>query len=280
MKNDSKIVLITGCSSGFGLLTAVRLSRKFNVYATMRDLNKKEALVAALRKSGGKATILELDVTENKSIIKVKEQIEAENGKLDILINNAGYAQGGFFEDLSEQEIREQMETNFFGVQKVTRALLPLLRKSGQAKIINLSSIAGRLSLPGLGAYNTSKWAIEGFSEGLRLELMPFGIKVVLIEPGVFGTNVLTSNAKLAKNYQNETSPYHKYSANLLKELGKTTKKMANPDIVAKKIEKIVDTKNPRLRYLIGTDAIARNFLKMILPFKFVEKIIYWVIFK
>ena len=125
------VVLITGCSSGFGMLAAVRLaSGGHAVYATMRNLAKKDDLLAESARRGGEIRILELDVTKDDSIITAVEQIELEEGCIDVLINNAGYAIGGFFEDLTEQEIRDQMETNFFGVQKVTRAVLPVMRKT------------------------------------------------------------------------------------------------------------------------------------------------------
>ncbi|MFQ6675511.1 MAG: SDR family oxidoreductase, partial [Fidelibacterota bacterium] len=189
------VVLITGCSSGFGLLTAARLSvRNHVVFATMRDLSAKGGLLKEVEKRGGNIRLLSLDVTDDDSIAGVHRQIVTEEGKLHVLVNNAGYGIGGFFEDLSEGEIREQMETNFFGVQKVCRAFLPLMRKTASipgeppVQIINISSPQGRSPYPGLGAYAASKWALEGFSESLYFELKPFGISVVVLEPGAHRT--------------------------------------------------------------------------------------------
>ncbi len=192
------VVLITGCSSGFGMLAAVRLaSGGHAVYATMRNLAKKDDLLAESARRGGEIRILEREVTIDESIISAVEQIELEEGCIDVLINNAGYAIGGFFEDLTEQEIHDQMETNFFGVQKVTRAVLPLMRKTAaktnsNPKILNISSVSGRSAFPGMGAYGASKFALEGFSESLYHELLPLGIYVALIEPGAFRTKIFT----------------------------------------------------------------------------------------
>ena len=171
----NKVILITGCSSGFGMLTAAKLAAGgHTIYATMRNLQKQNDLTMELEKRETMCQILHLDVTDNKSINKVLDTIEKQAGRLDVLINNAGYGIGGFFEDLSEGEIRSQFETNFFGVQKVTRSALPLMRatasKSGKdfsTKIINISSTQGRSTLPGLCEYGASKFALEVFSESL-----------------------------------------------------------------------------------------------------------------
>ena len=149
------VVLITGCSSGFGMLSAARLAvAGHTVYASMRNLQKKEALLSEVKRRGGEVKLLKLDVTDNTTIDNVMNTIKSEKGRLDILINNAGYGLGGFFEDVSEREFRDQMETNFFGVLKVTRRALPLMRKtsanSDGAKIINISSVQGRAPVPGL----------------------------------------------------------------------------------------------------------------------------------
>ena len=159
----SKIILVTGCSSGFGLLIAARLASQGHiVYATMRNLQKQSGLLSEVNRRGGEVIIRQLDVTDKQSIQKTMDDIANEHGYLDVLVNNAGYAIGGAFEDLSEQDIRDQMEVNFFGVQNVTRAAIPLMRPRRQGKIINISSIAGLDATPGLGAYNASKWAQIG----------------------------------------------------------------------------------------------------------------------
>ena len=166
----NKIILITGCSSGFGMLTSARLAAAgHTIYATMRNMQKQDTLKLELKRRNTECHILPLDVTNDNSINKVINTIEKQDSRLDVLINNAGYGIGGFFEDLSEDEIRSQFETNFFGVQKVTRSALPLMRatasKSGKdfsTKIINISSAQGRSSLPGLGGLRCIKICARG----------------------------------------------------------------------------------------------------------------------
>jgi len=280
-----KIVLITGCSSGFGMISAARLSSLgYTVYASMRDLSKNNDLRVELDKRYTNCHMIELDVRDDTSIQKTINTIADQEGKLDILINNAGYGIGGFFEDLSEKEIRDQFETNFFGVQKVTRIALPLMRKTAKdsmdtfsTKIINVSSAQGRSALPGLGAYGSSKFALEGFSEGLYFELHPFGIEVVLLEPGTFSTKAIDDNSKEAKAGSNVQSPYVEFT-NRLKDLHSkildTRRGVGDPEDVAILIEKIIKRKKNKIRYLAGAQAKIRVGLRSILPFNWFSKII------
>lgn len=281
----SKTVLITGCSSGFGLISAVRLSSQgYNVYSSMRDLSKCNDLQFELDRMGANCHIIELDVCDDNSIQKAIKKITEKESKLDILINNAGYGIGGFFEDLSEKEIRDQFETNFFGVQKVTRAALPLMRKTAKesmdmfsTKIINISSAQGRSALPGLGAYGSSKFALEGFSEGLNFELYPFGIEVILLEPGTYYTKAIDENSKEAARGADLNSPYYKFS-NRLKGLHSklldARKGVGDPEDVAIIIERIIKRKKNKLRYLAGAQAKIRVGLRSLLPFNLFRKII------
>ena len=281
----NKIILITGCSSGFGMLTSARLAAGgHTIYATMRNLQKQDTLKLELEKRETKCQILHLDVKKDKSINKVINTIEKQAGRLDVLINNAGYGIGGFFEDLSEDEIRSQFETNFFGVQKVTRSALPLMRatasRSGKdfsTKIINISSAQGRSTLPGLGAYGASKFALEGFSESLYFEIQPFGIEVVILEPGTYLTKAIDENSQEAGIGLDTDSPYAKY-AKRLKDLHSniliTKKGVGDPEDVAIMIEDIINRKRNRLRYLAGTQAKIRVWMKSILPFRWFSKII------
>jgi len=280
-----KIILITGCSSGFGLISAARLSSLgYTVYASMRDLSKSNDLKVELERRDTNCHMIELDVCDNVSIQKTVNTITKQEGKLDILINNAGYGIGGFFEDLSEKEIRDQFETNFFGVQNVSRIALPLMRKTAKqskdmfsTKIINVSSAQGRSALPGLGAYGSSKFALEGFSEGLYFELYPFGIEVVLLEPGTFSTKAINENSKEAKAGSNVQSPYVEFT-NRLKDLHSkildTRKGVGDPEDIAIIIEKIIKRKKNKLRYLAGAQAKIRVWLRSILPFNWYSKII------
>ena len=280
-----KIVLITGCSSGFGMISSARLSSLgYTVYASMRDLSKNNDLKVELDRRDTNCHMIELDVRDDTSIQKTINTIADNEGQLDILINNAGYGIGGFFEDLSEEEIRDQFETNFFGVQKVTRIALPLMRKTAMksekifsTKIINVSSAQGRSALPGLGAYGSSKFALEGFSEGLYFELHPFGIEVVLLEPGTYSTKAIDDNSKEAKAGSNLQSPYVEFT-NRLKDLhSKILDKrrgVGDPEDIAIIIEKIIKRKKNKLRYLAGAQAKIRVGLRSILPFNWFSKII------
>ena len=281
--SDSKIILVTGCSSGFGLLIAARLvSQGHIVYATMRNLQKQSGLLSEVNRRGGEVIIRQLDVTDKQSIQKTMDDIANQHGYLDVLVNNAGYAIGGFFEDLSEQEIRDQMETNFFGVQNVTRAAIPLMRPRRQGKIINISSIAGLDASPGLGAYNASKWALEGFSESLQAELAFWGIQVLLIEPGTYKTSIFHDNARLAKNFNNPESPYYAISqhiyARLMGYVEGCCKK--DPEAIAMLVEKLIHQKYPAFRHLTDFECRMRLIFRKILPFSFYRDVTRKVIFK
>ncbi|MFC1512692.1 SDR family NAD(P)-dependent oxidoreductase [bacterium] len=278
-----KIVLITGCSSGFGMLTAVKLSnnREYHVFATMRNLDKKEDLVTRVQEQGGHVDILELDVTKKNTIENAVNYIKDKHGYIDVLVNNAGFGIGGCFEDLSEQEIRNQFEVNFFGVQQVTRMCLRLMHGNGNSKIINISSIAGLIGYPGLGAYNSSKWALEGFSESLRHELLQFGIQVLLVEPGSFQTKIFEDNARFAGNMYNKESKYYDYSQRLIEKRQKSLKKIrGKPEHVADLIIKLIKKKKPAFRTVIGKDAKLQLFAKKILPYKILEYIMKRIMFR
>lgn len=266
--NNQKVILITGCSSGFGLLTAVRLASQGHfVWATMRDLSKRQHLENELARRQAQAFIRELDVTKPATIKNVIEEIKKNHSHIDVLINNAGYGIAGFFEDLTQDEIRAQMEVNFFGVQNVCREVIPLMRERLQGKIINISSIAGQVATPCLSAYNASKWALEAFSESLSYELSLFGISVVLVEPGSYPTNIFTQNAHYAKDFNNVQSPYYVFSQKLKNFAQHNIRKLKrNPDDVARLIEGIVNKTHPRLRYVSDFSSWFRVMAQKILP--------------
>lgn len=277
MPSSEKIILITGCSSGFGLLTAARLSthRDYVVYATMRNLSKKHDLLAEVSRRKGTVHILPLDVTQQATIDAAVATIHAQEKRIDVVINNAGYGLGGFFEDVTEQEMRDQLETNFFGVQRVIRAVLPIMRAQKQGKIINISSVSGRMSFPILSAYGASKWAVEGWSESLRLELLPFGIKVLLVEPGSFQTKIFNENARIACNAHNPASCYYPYSQYLIEKRTTSLEKVrSNPDVVARAVEKLVAARHPRFRTVVGYDARLMLYAKLLLPHAVYERIL------
>ena len=214
----SKTAIVTGSSSGFGLLTAIELALKgFTVIATMREVNKGKPLLdlAKEKQVADFIHVLPLDVTSQDSI-RLFQTLLAEYPTIDVLVNNAGFALGGFSEELSVEAYRSQFETNFFGLIAVTQAVLPSMRAKKQGRIINMSSISGRFGFPGLSAYVASKYALEGYSESLRLELKPFGIDVSLIEPGSYQTNIWASVDGMEVNGE---SPYSAYMENILKEI-------------------------------------------------------------
>jgi NAD(P)-dependent dehydrogenase (short-subunit alcohol dehydrogenase family) len=266
----SKVVLITGTSSGFGLLTAVHLSSKgHHVYATMRDLRKKDFLLSEVKKAGGKVTVLPLDVTHQQSIVNVAREIASDHGHLDVLVNNAGFGVGGFFEDLTEEEIRQQMDVNFFGVQNVTRQAIPLMRSRRKGTIINISSIAGLNANPPFGAYNASKFALEGFSESLFHEMKLFGINVCLIEPGTYKTKIFFDNARYAKNFDNPDSPYYSMSQHLKKTVLDYVKKTdKDPRRIAFLVEKLMNQPQPPFRSLPDVESKLLILMKRVLPFR------------
>lgn len=271
MENPAyKVVLITGCSSGFGLRTAARLSAgPYHVVASMRDLEKKNNLLGEVEIRHGKLDLLRVDVTDVKTIKEAVSEIKARYGRLDVLINNAGYGIGGFFEDLTQEEIRAQMETNFFGVQNMTREVLPLMRERGSGLIINISSVSGLYGLPCFGAYNASKWALEGFSESLFYELLPFGIKVCLIEPGVYKTKIFYENRRYASRFFNQESPYYEISQAFQKRTNDHVKAdNKDPEEVAALIESIINDDNPSFRNIPDTQGQCLHLLKRFLPFR------------
>ena len=197
-----KNVLITGSSSGFGYLTTLTTARKgYKVWASMRNpdsknASKKEALLQTAREENLSIEVIELDVTKAESVQKAIDQIIAADGNIDTLVNNAGVMYVGITEAYSIEQAKEQFEINFFGILRTTKAVLPHMREAHQGLIINVSSLAGRLTFPYFGIYCASKHALEAYSQSLRYELAPFGIEVSINEPGPFGTGLLYSGPK------------------------------------------------------------------------------------
>jgi len=272
---EKPVVLITGCSSGFGLLTALAMASQFRVVATMRDLNKKGPLLKALAENNNTVDLLSLDVCNKSDITRVINHISSQYGRLDSLVNNAGIALAGFFEELDDSDIRSVMETNVFGLMALTQAALPLLRQGKQAKIINISSIAGLTGTPSLSAYNASKWAVEGFSEALLFELAHQNIAVVCVEPGPFNTKIFHDNLQLSGSIHDEASLYFTKSQRLMARLKKSIDKgLDDPEKVAELIKTIALKKRPKFRYVIGRQAKIRVCLKRVLPFSWYQAIV------
>ena len=271
-----KVVLITGASSGIGLLTTVELARRgHTVVATMRDLARRTRLDEALAVAGASERVecRRLDVTESASIPGVVAEVVRDHGRIDVLVNNAGFAVAGFAEDLKMEEIRMQLETNFFGHVAMTKAVIPVMRKQGSGHIIMISSIAGRAAAPVTGAYAASKFALEGWSEALRIELRSLGIRVVLVEPGAFQTDIWERNAHLGEFAVSPQSPNHERGKRFT-EVVRTKVHKRDARVVAELIARIAENPNPKLRYRIGTDAHIQFWLRAILPWKAYERLI------
>src|SRR5919109_2825516 len=197
MPDNQKTAIVTGGSSGIGLDTSVTLARNgFLTYATIRNLDKSSIVKVAAEKERLPIKIVQLDVTHYQSVNNAIQTIVSETGRIDVLVNNAGYGLIGAFEDLSIDEIKNLYETNLFGLIRVTQAVLPIMREQKSGIIINVSSGAGLFGYPGGSAYVSTKFAVEGLSESISYELDQFGIKVVLIEPGFIKTNFVTDDAK------------------------------------------------------------------------------------
>ena len=272
-----KTALITGASSGFGLLTSVTLARKgWRVLATMRDLDRREKLETAAKAAGvlDQLEFHRLDVTNAAQIAALTDQVSRSGQSLHALVNNAGFAVPGFAEDVTDVELRDQFETNFFGAAAVTRAFLPQLRRQGFGHIVMVSSISGRLGYPGVSSYAASKFALEGWSETLRYELAAFGIQVALVEPGSFETDIWTRNAKVTAKMLDPQSENAARVARWKKKLDATAKDRANPQIVADLIARVLETPRPKLRYVVGKDAKMALLMHRIVPSKAFERTI------
>ena len=255
------VAVVTGSSSGIGFETSLLLAKNgFFTYATMRNLDKSNKIIDLKLKEKLPLEVLELDVTDDKSVKEAIEKIANEQGTVNILVNNAGYALVGPLEELSIQEFKEQFETNVFGAIRVTQAVLPIMRKQRHGTIVNISSIAGRIGFPLTSAYVSSKFALEGLSESMAYEIDQFGTKVVLIEPGVIKTN-FDHNLKLGKKVSTTNDRNSPYADITEKRIAGFKPRFENglPAIeVAKVILKAIRSRNvpSESRYLVGNDAL------------------------
>jgi NAD(P)-dependent dehydrogenase (short-subunit alcohol dehydrogenase family) len=258
-----KVALVTGSSSGIGLETSLLLARNgFYTYATMRNLEKSKAISYLKQKENLSLEILQLDVNNDKSVNKAIQKITNEQERIDVLVNNAGYALVGPLEEISVKEFKEQFETNVFGVIRVTQAVLPKMRRQRNGTIVNISSVAGKIGFPLTSAYVSSKFALEGLSESMAYEIEQFGIKVILIEPGVIKTN-FNINLKIGNRVTTASnSPYAEMTQKRISRFKPRFESGTPPIEVAKVILKTITlAENPsssssELRYLVGNDAL------------------------
>jgi NAD(P)-dependent dehydrogenase (short-subunit alcohol dehydrogenase family) len=249
-----RVAVVTGSSSGIGFEIALMLARNgFQTYATMRNLAKSENIKSIASRENLPIHIEQLDVTDNKSVTNAIKAIASKANSIDVLVNNAGYALTGAFEDLAIEEIKAQYETNLFGLIRTSQAIIPIMRKQKSGTIVNISSGAGRFGYAGGSAYVSTKFAVEGLSESMAYELEPFGIKVILVEPGVIKTNI-ANGMVIAKKSQNPNSPYSQIMQKMSTSFEHMLENASSPELVAKVVLQAVTSKNPNLRHLAGKD--------------------------
>ncbi len=249
-----KVAVVTGASSGIGFETALALAREgYHTYATMRDITKSDKIKELGEKDGLKINVLELDVDNDDSVKVAIKKILDEKQRIDVLVNNAGWGLWGCVEDVSVDEFKTQFETNFFSVIRLIQEVGPTMRKQGSGKIINISSVAGRIGFPASPAYISSKFALEGLSESLRLEMAPFGVDVIIIEPGVIKTNFLNP-VRLAKKSESGTA-YRDITTRVVSGVKMMAEMGTPPKEVADTIVKSINDDKPLPRYIVGNDA-------------------------
>lgn len=267
---EKKVVLVTGASSGIGYQTAEQLAQNgYKVYGAARRVEK----IEPLHTLGVEA--IYLDITNEESMIDAITQIIKKENRIDILVNNAGYGSYGAIEDVSIQEAKNQFEVNLFGLARLTQLVLPHMRRQHFGRIINISSMGGRLTTYFGAWYHATKYALEAFSDALRLEVKPFGIDVSIIEPG----GIKTDWGLIAANKLRESSKggeYEKVASKVAEGMKKqySSNLFSNPDIIAKAVVKAANKRKPKTRYLIGFGAKPLVFLKTILPDRLFDIII------
>jgi NAD(P)-dependent dehydrogenase (short-subunit alcohol dehydrogenase family) len=249
---QEKTAVVTGSSSGIGFETSLMLAKNgFRTYATVRNADKAKALRDISDKGELPIQVIELDVDSDKSVEDAIGKIHDESKRIDVLVNNAGYALTGALEDLSMDEIKAQFETNLLGAIRVTKAVLPVMRKQRGGTIVNISSMGGRIGFPLFPAYHGTKFALEGISESMRFETEPLGIKIILIEPGAIATN-----AKVGQKTAEPSSPYAPITQTWQKAWSHFFDQATPPVEVAKVILKAATSGNPDFRYMVGNDAV------------------------
>jgi len=250
-----KVAIVTGSSSGIGFETSLALAREgYFTYATMRDTTKSDKIKEITQKENLKISILELDVDDEKSVKSAIAQILDQKQRIDVLVNNAGWGLWGCVEDVSVDEFKEQFETNFFSIIRLIQEVAPTMRKQSSGTIVNVSSVVGRIGFPASPAYISSKFALEGLSESLRFEFAPFGVDVIIIEPGVIKTNFM-KNMKMAKKSELDTV-YKDITTKVVSGVKMMVEMGTPPKEVANTIVKAIKDKKPLPRYVVGNDAL------------------------
>ena len=249
-----KVAIVTGTSSGIGFETVLALAKEgYFTYATMRDTTKGSKIKEIAQKENLKINVLDLDVDDENSVKAAIAHILDQKQRIDILVNNAGWGLWGCVEDVSVDEFKEQFETNFFSIIRLIQEVAPTMRKQGSGTIVNVSSVVGRIGFPASPAYISSKFALEGLSESLRFELAPFGVDVIIIEPGVIKTNFM-KNMKMAKKSELDTV-YKDITTKVVSGVKMMAEMGTSPKEVANTIVTSIKDRNPLPRYVVGNDA-------------------------
>ncbi|WP_096199154.1 SDR family oxidoreductase [Bacillus sp. FJAT-45350] len=277
MERYKQVVCITGAGSGFGLDASLFFAKKgFQVVATVRSIERSSYLQQRIKEEGieEKVDVVGLDVTKQSEIVRTITSILEKHQQIDILINNAGFAMGGFAEEISQDEWKDQFDTNFFGLVAVTQAVLPSMRKRSKGRIVNISSISGKIAFPGMSAYAASKHAVEAYSESLRFEVKPFDIDVCIVEPGSYQTNIWSKGKKVASRSVEPSSPYYKQYVAIENYLKKSEPNFGPTYEVTEVIFKACTIIKPKLRYPIGKQVKLLILLKGLLPWKLWERLV------
>jgi NAD(P)-dependent dehydrogenase (short-subunit alcohol dehydrogenase family) len=271
-----KVAVVTGSSSGIGYATSLLLARKgIYTYASARNINKSANLQSIVDAERLPLKLIQLDVTDDRSVKDAVEKIVSEKGRIDVLVNNAGYGLFGAFEDLSMDEIKAQFETNFFGVIRVTQHVLPIMRSkdNGGGVIVNVSSVNGHVAFPVISAYVATKFALEGLSESIAYELEPFGIKVILIEPGAIGSSFMKGSV-MSNRALDPKSPYSEFVRKVRFKISTDHENATQPEEVAKTIVQAILSEKSEFRYVVGSDAVTLMEARKNMPYSDFQKMI------
>jgi NAD(P)-dependent dehydrogenase (short-subunit alcohol dehydrogenase family) len=252
------VALVTGSSSGIGFETSLALARNgFHTYATMRKLEDgvSKQIIDIAKNENLPLQVIQLDVNDDKSVTDAINRIAKEKDRIDVVINNAGYDLMGALEETSIDEIKAQFETNFFGAIRIMQAVIPMMRKQRSGKIVNITSLGGRISFPLNSPYHATKFALEGLSESIQYELEPFEIKIIVIEPGAIGSNFWKNLKMATKTSDPLNSPYRLMQSNMSEYFKQIEQNLMHPSEVTKVILQAVTSDNPDFRYVVGKDA-------------------------
>jgi NAD(P)-dependent dehydrogenase (short-subunit alcohol dehydrogenase family) len=266
----NKIAIVTGSSSGIGLETSLTLAENnFTTYATMRNLDKASNILEVAERKNLPINVVQLDVTDDTSVQQAIQFVGEKEGRIDLLVNNAGYALLGAAEDLSSEDIQAQFNTNLFGVYRTIKEVIPIMRKqAGGGTIINIGSVNGFVASPCASAYVATKFALEGLTQSLRYELAPFGIKVTIIDAGAIKTNIITNGMRIPKKIEEQlrrqqqqkqqntnTSPFAEMTINILEKSKTIISNGLHPRVVSDIVLKAAKAEKPQPRYSAGDDA-------------------------